>query len=472
MVSDVETGSIRLSKGQNRIVFRNPRSSSNERYYVIYEGAGSILQIEWSSNGTDWTNAATTIHNAAGVFHSFDAKISDTGSELHVYVAYICDESGGVRVLNYRRLVISDTDDAPGTVGSESEIATLTFGITGDDLSCSISRVDSGYLVVVYTTDSGTMGNIFRETHFIGSQESTGPESPTWSGDTLWDDPSSDMDNKDKGEVWAATYQFGSGVRSGNGFLVCARVPHGSSSTAYDVISAVPEWNGTSFSNTTKFAGVTTFGSQAGLHGVSCLVDSNDESHVITGGRGSAIDEPQSRKSASAGEDDWETAVSVTTADIDACSLTIDTSASPEELYAFYHDVADTQDFHYKTSPVDTISWGTEQTITIAQDITALSTAEQDQSGGIHIAGQYGTTVFYHEISLAVPITAAEMMAAIRPGIQRSTGISSIAHTEIRAIEAAVVSAYTRPKWPVAVPAPPPPEVFPLGSLPQTGAGK
>ena len=239
------------------------------------------------------------------------------------------------------------------------------------------------------------MGQIFRDTKFIGSDDDSA--SPTWSGETVWDDASSDMDNAGKGEVWAATYPFGSGVRSGNGFLVCATVPDGVDNLKYRVISAVPEWNGTVFSNTTVAVIKDNAGSNAG-HRVSCVVDSGDFAHVVHDVSGSTVVE--SRKGQTAGEDDWATAISVVSKQPDALSLTIDISATPDDLYVLYADSATSVDILYKISPVDTIVWGTEQTITLAQNVTALSTAQQDQASGIHIAGQYGTTVFYHTIAL------------------------------------------------------------------------
>ncbi len=399
---------MRLSKGQHRIVFRDFRPTSNENYYVIYEETSfEALLIEWSSDGTTWSNTQTVIQDlTSATIDSFDAKVRDTGTELHVYVVYI---QGDSNVLVYRRLIIGDTDNAPGTVGGISSIATLVDGLTAEPHACSISQTSNGRFVVAYTMDSGTMGQIFRETHLIGCSEATGPELPTWvtGADLTWDDPSADMDNAAKGEVWMATYPFNSTFP--NRIILCARLPDGLNSTAYNGTSDYVDWNGTAFTSNNKagFEGA----SLDPLKVVSVVIDSTDRAHVIFYDYGAAT--LSSRKAATAGQNDWESQEAVKANDVDAASLSIDLSASPDELYAFYKDAADSVNFHYKKSPVDTILWGVEQTITIAQDIIALSSAEKEQVNGMHIAGQYGTTVFYHEITIGVLPVEKETVADV-----------------------------------------------------------
>ncbi len=76
---------------------------------------------------------------------------------------------------------------------------------------------------------------------------------------------------------------------------------------------------------------------------------------------------------------------------------------SGDDLYAPYHDAADTQDFHYKTTPITSHSWAAEQTITYAQDVVALSSWNRDVLNDLHIGGERATdVVWYHALSVAV----------------------------------------------------------------------
>lgn len=385
VVVDTDAEMSGLAKGQ-RTVFRNPRGQQN--YYVFYQNPGlTTFYYAWSADGVTWNEVNPSI--SASFTYDFKIREDDGGSQLILWM--VMHRGNNVQ---YRRATIAD---ASNTIvwGNQYTVAT-TDPILGGKYAAVIARTDNGRIVIAFTDDINVSTEDYRQLKLIGSDDDSA--NPTWSGVTTWDDPSGDVDNDLKGDVRFGLYQFNSSYP--NRVLLCARVPDGTSSTVYRTRSAVPDWNGTVFSNTTA-ANIETNHADHGKV-LSCLVDTDDKSHVIAYDGSSAVLE--SKKGATAGDDDWGSAETVKGNDVDAASLSIDISTSPDKLYAVYHDVADSSDFHYKTSPVDTVSWGVEQTITIAQDVVALSSAGTDQVGSIHIMGKYGTTVFYHEISLIVEV--------------------------------------------------------------------
>lgn len=86
-------------------------------------------------------------------------------------------------------------------------------------------------------------------------------------------------------------------------------------------------------------------------------------------------------------------------------TLTIDTGASPNELYVFYVLAGSKNTIRYRTTPVDTISWST--TTSIKDDTTYvlnyMSACRFDEAEGIQILYMKNLIVRFHEISLAPP---------------------------------------------------------------------
>ena len=187
-----------------------------------------------------------------------------------------------------------------------------------------------------------------------------------------------------------------------NTFLIVARQPSGTNTTSYQVRSSSPEWDGTSFTNLGKdnLGGVSNNDNGRVL---SCVIDEQERAHAIYWDNDTT--ELRSARAISAGGDTWASTILVRDAEVDACTLTLDAGPATEELYAFYHDVADTADFHYKVSPVDVIVWGSEQTITFAQDVVALSSWSRDVLSELQVAGERVTdVVWYHSLDVSVDV--------------------------------------------------------------------
>jgi hypothetical protein len=389
------TSNLGLTKGQNRVVFRNPRGNKN--YYVFYTNSNQAY-YEWSSDGVDWTETVGTItaNPTNDVVECIDVKIYDNGSSLTVFVVMaLFDNSAGGTDLLYRRGTIPDASNPITWTAAVQNIDSGIVKILSAPMCAAIARTDNGELVIAYTEDFGTMGKDYRRTYLLGSDGDGG--SPSWSGVTLWDDPSGGNNNDLKGDVWFGLENFGS--TQGDRVLIHGRFPDANDSTDYAHKTGVPDWGGTSFSNTTQ-ANNGLSDTQAKV--VAGLIDAADFAHIIYWA-GGATAELKSRKAGTAGDDDWSSTATVKAGDVDACTLTLDTGPATDELYIFYHDAADSTDFHYKTTPVDTISWSSEETVTFSSDLIALSSWSRDVESGLHIGIEDADTdIWYHELDVSV----------------------------------------------------------------------
>lgn len=403
MPSEVQADrNLGISKGQHRMVFRNPRGQ--KAYYAFYIGPGGSFGFwyEVSTDGITWSGAATRI-SANEVVEAADVKIYDDGAQLVVLAV-----SRIATAVDYYRGTIADGGTA---ISFSTQIVKTSIGnVLPAGSSLAVARTANGRLVIAFTEDFTTKGKDYRQTKLIGSDGDGA--APTWSGETIWDDPSGSTNNADKGQIW-----FGLESMSGDRVLLYARLPDSTSTTVYKTTTAVPTWNGTAFANTTQ-ANVLTNNANHGKI-LSGVVDAANRAHLIAfDGANTRLD---SFRAGTVDDDDWSAAVTVKSADEDACSLTLDTGPATDELYAFYHDVADTQDFHHKKTPVDTISWGTEQTITFASDLIALTAWNRDIESSLHIGIEDADTdVWYHEHALAAP--AGQPMQKRLQGIPTGSG--------------------------------------------------
>ena len=395
MPAEVQASKILgLSKGQHRSVFRNPRG--NKRYYAVYIDPESPfdLQYEWSSNGTTWTNSPIDIvANWSPV--SFDVKIFDDGSQLEVRVVFT-----SVSTIRYVYGVISDSSDTINW-NSHVEVTDPDNAIMSEEYCVAIARTDNGELVVAYTEDFNSMGKDYRRTYLIGSDGDGA--APSWGTAEMWDDPSTDNNNDLKGDVWFGLESFSSSF--GDRVLLVGFFPHSTSSTFYRVTSAVPDWGGSSFSNTTPQNLNTGIAASV----VALLIDEGDISYAALNVAGTTI----LKTTGTAGNDNWTSSDTISSSAVDALTIALDTGPATDELYAFYHHSADSTDFHYKTTPIDSISWGSEQTISFRSDLIALTSWSRTVENSLHIGIEDGDTdVHYFEVTVfkALSTTLADLV--------------------------------------------------------------
>lgn len=389
MASEVHASVVLgLSKGHHRTCFRNPRGL--KRYYAFYiDDATDTLRYEWSSDGTTWTTAPITVIGTE--VYSFDIKIwEDPDNNQLVLSLAVWNPGSGVRIA-YKRGRIEDAFNLVFWSLTQDIKNGLDDDLAG--LQCiAIARTDNGRMVVAFTEDFTTMGKGYRQTKLIGSDDDSG--SPVWSGETVWDDPSVNANNKDKDQVWFGLESYSSSYP--NRVLLGVRCPDPVTVAAYSFVTAYPEWDGTAFSNTTqtkRLSADATYDDQG--KNFSLLIDEADTAwHIAVQDASGGYRLVYMKHGVQGGF--------LKLNDIDACTLTLDTNPATDELYAFYHEVAATADFHYKKTPVDMISWGNEQTITFASDMIALTSWNRQIEEGLHIGLEDADTdVWYHEVDVS-----------------------------------------------------------------------
>jgi hypothetical protein len=406
---------IYRAEGHNRLCFRNPRGL--KRYYSFYVpdvgAADATIEVEYSTDGVNWANAPATVmtfdwDGSIGDIDCFDIKIRDDGSQLEVWVVAIGEDGtiGGL-VTKYCYGTIAD---ASSTISWNAvQVIDAALGDEIERLHCvAIARTDNGRLVVAFTEDDTNMGKDYRSINLIGSDGDGA--APNWSGETIWDDPSGDSNNQNKGEVFFGLENFDSSYP--NRCLLYARIPEATDVTSYEIASAVPDWNGAAFSNTTQNTGLETGNANTGSF-ISGLIDESDIAHFVYEGSSKHV---RHRKAASAGDDDWgaSTLIRTVVGSLQALTITLDTGPATDWLYVFYRENDELVDFHYKTSPVGAISWSSEATVSIHGAVTRLSSWNRviENSLCVLFAAGAPTTVLYyneHPVYKALSTTLADL---------------------------------------------------------------
>ncbi|HKZ90459.1 MAG TPA: PKD domain-containing protein, partial [Thermoplasmata archaeon] len=373
-----------------RVVFRNPRGLQ-QRYVIYKDTLNGDLVYRFSESGCQWSGKQVI---SSATPSNFEVAVHDSGSDFRVYFAVV--ESS---VVKYRMGVVADSSSF---IAFEPEIVVrlVTQTLMERPLAVSIARTYNGRLVVAYATDITVAGRVYRTTHLIGSTDD-GP-APAWAGDILWDNPSSSVNNANKDEVYYSVASFGPTYP--NRFLFAASVPESTDTVHSKVVTADAEWNGATFTRTGP-----TLLRETVEHGdsLACIVDANQVAHCLVEDTSDLF----SAKATSPGTDDWAGLSSVVDVANESgrSTLSIDSSRTPNVLYAIYDKsstgpLRSTTDFFYKTSPVDTISWSAETTVSYPQDVEDIVSATRDSLDGIHVAGERaGDVVFYHEIKLSLP---------------------------------------------------------------------
>ncbi len=376
------------NRGNNRAVFTNPRSASNGYIYVFY-----IQNNLTSSNphtelfykywdGSVWS-AETTVYtntNAEDCVTAFDVKIHDNGTTLDVFV--VLHDSN----LNDLTYIKGSITDAGSTITFSSDDV-IDGSITTDVNaihSVAIAKTDNDRLVVAFTEDRTTMGKQYRTVNLIGS-DGIGA-APTWSGEAKIFDAFDDggTNNDDKDEVFVGLEAFSSSF--GDRVLVYARTPDATGTTEYDMSVWIYDWAGSSMLEQAADENRTT-GSSLTAGWISGIIDDSDKVHIGYRFGTSVIHV----KYPTAGGLGSETETTVNSGqNVDTGSVSID--RVNDEVYVFYHVIADTTDYNYRKSATGTISFGSEQTITLDETVTTISTSQEAQGGFIHIIAEEDPT--------------------------------------------------------------------------------
>ena len=394
MVSLVNTDArLALAKGNQRATFRNPRGT--KYYYAIFIDPSDNLRCKYSPSGApgSWTFGAATIYT--GTVESYDVKIHDTGSQLDIFVVLYDSTAGD---LTYVKCYLGDSDNAIN-VNTAQDIDTDINTESGMAVehSVAITRTANAELVVAFTEDYKSRGKNYRQTKLIGSNGDGA--APTWdtTNEEIVDDPSFSANNQDKDQIWVGLESFSSSY--GDRVLIYFRQPFMITTTNYVVKLAVYTHNyGTGFSSTASDP--TGNGAPDTGRVFSAIIDDADKVHIVFF-EDAGTDTIKHNAYPTAGSLGTETQYTVKTpANVDALCLAID--RTNDDLYCFYHDVGDTTNFHYKTTDIGTVSWGSEETITFSDQVEKLSCWIDDIEDSLHILLEDDDTdVYYHELDVS-----------------------------------------------------------------------
>lgn len=389
-----ETGNVLSlgdkAKGNTRTVFQNPRG--NKYWYAFYRDSSSNLILEYSTNGSSWSNSPQTVFNYSnGTVVNFDMKIYDTGSDLKIFVVLTTSDNED---LIYMRGSLSDSGTTP-TWDTYQTIDSALVSEIDSNFPCAIARTDNGRLVVVFAEDIKDKGKAYRQTKIIGSDGDGA--SPSWSGETTIDDPTANTNNQDKGEIYAGIESFSSSYP--NRVFIYARVPQETSTSTYQWATFTYDWNGSAMSLNDSD---TSSGGTSYYNYISAIIDESDYAHLIYNNATTT----QSCKSSSAGSADMTSFYQISSVAIVAHTLTLD--RINDELYVFYRKTTDTTTHHYRKRSITGTNWESEQDVScynMSSDISYTSW-NSDVESYLHLAflGYYdsGTNDHYTYDTLEV----------------------------------------------------------------------
>jgi hypothetical protein len=388
-----------MSFGNNRIVFRNPRGNKN--YYVFYtdDGTYSEIRAEYSTDGTTWTNSPQTVYTSAASSNdiSFDVKIYDTGTLLDVYLV-LNDE--GQNDLVYIKGTISDASNTISwSAEQDIDAAINDEAMSPACQSVAICRTANAELVVAFTEDYRARGKDYRRTNIIGSNGDGA--APSWSSETLINDPSGNTNNQNKAAVYVGLESFSSSY--GDRFLLYARNPEATSTSTYEINVWVYDWiQGTGFSSVASDVVGGTAHANTSLR-LSAVIDDSDKVHVLrwfrsTGGLYHSA-------YATAGGLGTESEAGLLATEAETLTITID--RTNDVLYAFYRKATDGSNIYYRSTDAVTISWVAEDSITWATGANfTISSQNTDVESALHLVSWDNGTVRYHEFDLVSETTA------------------------------------------------------------------
>ncbi len=352
---------------QSRKVFKNPRGLNN--YYVFYlDDADNFIRYGNSTDGASWTsgNAASTqaLELTTGDNSCWATAIYDDGTQLHVYFVFLGDAAGRLR---YRHGTIADAASAI------TWAAEVQFGAFAQDAyGVSLAVASNGRLFLAWS-DERTPG---------------AEDMRVFAWDVI---PAGDIISGDHDAIGETDR------------LIVTANPNGVANEI-DVIYQ----EGTTILNAVTVnstGGLPTFWTKREVTGLSLTrgvlsaaadTQATPQTHAAYQ-NGSAV-EHRTYTNASG----FSAAATVLASTPDSVSLAIDETSTPDKVFVFYVKNGVAGDVFFKTSPVDTISFGSENTINDGSEgIDYLSAGLKDWGADSKIPLAYTTqTTFlvrFHE---------------------------------------------------------------------------
>ncbi len=352
---------------QGRKVFKNPRGLAN--YYVFYlDDADNRIRYAYSSDGLSWTAgntaASNTLDFTRGDVSSWATAIYDDGTQLHVYLVW---NSPTDFRLEYRHGTIAD---AAATI---AWAAADTFGGFAQD----------AYGVSLAVASNGRLFAAWSDERIVGSERMR-----VFAWDVI--------------PAGNAVSGINDAITESNRLIVTAN-PTG----AANEINAVYQ-EGTTILNAVKVTSdgaSVTFGTKTTLTGltltrgkISAATDTQTTTETHVAYRNGAAVEHRTYNEASG----FSASTTVFPAAPDSVSVAMDETSSPDKVFVFYVKSGVTGDLFFKTSSVETISFGSERTISDGTEaIDYLSAGIKDWGGDSKIPVAFTTqTTFlvrFHE---------------------------------------------------------------------------
>ena len=395
---------------QQSKVFRNPRGL-NYYYAVITTSTG--IHLYKSSDGTTWTYVVT--FNADSEFIG-SLELYDDGSRLIVYLAY--GQSTNyiwIDPIYYRRLVIEDDASDPVVGAQQTAVAS---DIQGHPV---IRRDRNGYVHIAFcrNRDYTVKGTTYNksETWLVGTTTTNPGDSPSWCTPVRVE-AHPDIDGHTRHAKCSLTVFGGTGDIGGVVYAIDEIVD----TTNYGRLKGcdIVSFNGTSFSlgTPTIIDTIPRVGymnaSQFDLYeGFKVIADSSNYAHTLY--RTEVTNERLRHRKATASNtvESWEAYNVVDDSNTVVFTmglvLAIDKSVTPNDLYAFYiFRFYENTKVRWRKTPVDTISWSDETTISDDTNrIVDIGAWYREAKSALHIIYSYYNSPYttrYIEFTLVAPV--------------------------------------------------------------------
>ena len=357
----------------------------------------------------------------------------DDGSQFIMYVAYAGgsdpggdgDQRDNVQGY-YEYLTVAD---GAATVAGEGTPDIAAAALIKANYVC-INRDRQGYIWIGYYDKNEAPDDYA----IVGTTTTNPTGDPAWGTRTILTDLARDIGTGDgAGDQGSCEFVNFSSGNLGGMFLV------GKDTTGVDYLYGIniEGYNGSTFDVTEGVETPTLITIKTGVNDSTdwpfeAVVDSTDTAHIlyqITSTGTSTV----SKKASSAGTvEAWGSEITVDSNTPDTVTLSINWATSPDTLYAFYH--YGTSTVRYRTTPVDTIAWSGESTLTEADNFDFMTASRRDEDGFISIMytnAASAFTVTMQRIGLSGGNANVDVMLYDDAGELEST-VSSAASTYTR----------------------------------------
>ncbi|MEE9163465.1 MAG: hypothetical protein V3U17_01535, partial [Thermoplasmata archaeon] len=348
-VTVVDLGAEGLLHEPARHIFKNTRGNGN--YYAFFrDDATNFLRYRWSADGITWSASidASAIAISPGEDAGFAVDFFDEGVADGAWVTILYqDNVPADKFAKYRRGQILDTADTitwgaeSGAGGYSKPAERQNIQICGAARAWMISDWKAKVAVAINTGSTTVPPADFFAAHARVDWDAT---AGTFSAD---------FGCVSRDEVWAVKID----------------------TTAGDLVAAKWTTDGSTLTGPTNEASLGPSPTLT-LHLISVVINNEATQNLeILYKDGTNLKHVRWNPT-----DGFGTPVTVFTGTVDSLNLAIDTTSSPNKLFAFYVKNSANTDVSFKTTPTDTINWGTENTIDDGgtEALDKLSVARKD----------------------------------------------------------------------------------------------